>query len=179
MVCEEGQVEIVKILLEHGANLEARDRNAYTSQLNTVNYCNEDIVDCLISFGAKFRVKDEDDNSFIDLARRALSRQARKHYQTIIDLASRDPEIVKPRQRKLERGKSYNEEGKCIMGYIIDPGTSYMPNQDKVDRAAGHREKIDERLKNIRRILNNYEVNEASRYSEALLCKIADIHSAQ
>jgi hypothetical protein len=74
VVCEEGHLKTVNLLLEFGAVLEVRDYEGNTPLLSAINYGRIDVVSRLIQTRAKARVMSGNGERFIDKAREILKQ---------------------------------------------------------------------------------------------------------
>ena len=176
MVCEEGHINIVNLLLRNGASLETRDFEKNTPLLSALDFGRVDVVSRPVRAGANTTVTNRSGSSFIGKAREALSWQEeqRKYNQRIIDLK---PQVsAEDSKEPKEIHKKYNSKGKCVLKYFVDDKPPYVPTDEERERAAACIQRIDERLVCLGSIIEDYESKKAKARFQALLQKDSSIH---
>ncbi|KAA0163168.1 hypothetical protein FNF28_04395 [Cafeteria roenbergensis] len=73
---QKGHVELMRVLLDRGADLEAKDNNGWTALIWAARNCHVEAVALLLDRGADPEVRDNDGRSALDLCRPGTCRSA-------------------------------------------------------------------------------------------------------
>ena len=79
MACQEGHLHIVKLLIEHGANVNTLDFDGDTALAHAARNGENKIVKCLIDAGADVNVRNRYKFTALDYAVRTLNLESQKH----------------------------------------------------------------------------------------------------
>ena len=83
--CERGQLEIVKLLVEAGADPNARGRQGYTSLHEAAKNNHLPVVQYLLSRGADYKATDDKGSTPVDLASKKACKETLRFFLTELD----------------------------------------------------------------------------------------------